>query len=217
MGPLVGIGQLIWNQATTKRLEWGWFAAWVLAGLAWQFESELRECRKPKESPSILRKKNGFRCVLRPVDGIPDQLRSLVCDFTNEPTNHETERANARDVFAKLSFYNIDVEQNPRFLFDLNGRWASNHEPGKNGKITKEILATDIRVGETVQLDIANSFVGRQDAFAVDNESAWFGFLKPEQKLKGERFLVLVKLTAIGVKENYEFRFENRSGLNPLR
>jgi len=208
MGPLFTI-VLLFSERATGPLSKGWFVALIFAALAWQFYSDLRDARKPKESPTVVLKKNSFRCAIRPIQGTDKQICSLVCDFENVAEHHETEKAHAKDVFAKLLFYNIDVEQSPKFLFEVEGRWARNHEPGQ-GKITKEILATDIRVGETAQLDIANRYVDQLEAFAVDNESAWFGFQKPEQKLEGEKFLVRVKLVGVGVKTKCEFRFENR-------
>jgi hypothetical protein len=179
--------------------------------VAWRQQYEVAEKYRlfERQKPHILIAKNGFRSEIRGIQGSSEQLCALICDFENCPLSHETEKSNARNVFAKLSFYNIDVEQNPRFLFELDGRWASNHQPGQ-GKITKEILATDILVGQKVQLDIANRFLFESEAFAVDNESAWFTFRKPDQKLEGTRFLVEVRLLAVGVMNNFEFKFENR-------
>jgi len=64
MGPLVTIVVLIYQQATGKPFTWGWFAAVISAGLAWQFKSELTQEKAKSlasEYPKLyLRYEEGF-------------------------------------------------------------------------------------------------------------------------------------------------------------
>lgn len=110
-----------------------------------------------------------------------------------------------------MEFFNIDVEQNPQRLFEVYARWATNAQP-KPDVPTKDILATDIRIGETVELDVAVKYLHEAEAFAVSNDSWPHSLRHPQLKLTGKRFLVVVRLTAVNVKETFELRFENLNG-----
>jgi hypothetical protein len=206
MGPLVAIGLLVWNQATGRPLQLGWFFALIFAGLALHFQLELKKAKIPKEVPKIV-------ALTKPrwVEGWagPQKIISLVVYFENKPPIHNTADAIARDVRAKLVFYGMDIEQNPKKLFPVDGRWATNPQPAPN-RITKEILATDIGIGEVVTLDLAVRHDGEDDLFAMNNENAWFAFKKPDLKLEGRSFLVKVELLAVGIKQPFEFWFKNR-------
>jgi hypothetical protein len=169
-----------------------------------------------REVPRIRDVKGSFKSDVRGW-GILDQttgvirnaedIRSLVVSFRNDP-EFRCDAAIAREVIARMEFFNIDVEQNPDRLFEVYARWATNPQP-KPGVPTKEILATDIRIGEMVELDVAVKYLHEAEAFGVSNDSWSHSLRHPKLKLTGKRFLVVVRLTAVNVKETFEFRFEN--------
>jgi len=171
---------------------------------------ELR--RRTSEVPRIRKKKDGFKHDGRQFG--TQQICSLVVQFENTPQFH-CDSAVARHVIAKLKYFNIDVEQNPRFLFEFDGRWATNEQPIP-GQANKNILTTDIQIGETVELDLAVRYLEEEDAYAVNNESFQYSLKNPIHKLPGQRFLVKVRLMAVNVDENFEFRFENLGKYNYL-
>src|SRR5712664_2506671 len=55
-------------------------------------------------------------------------IRSLVVSFRNAP-EFRCDAANAREVIARMEFFNIDVEQNPKRLCEVYARWATNPQP----------------------------------------------------------------------------------------
>jgi hypothetical protein len=176
-----------------------------------------------REIPRIRDVKGSFKSdvrgwgILDPTTGEHqkhEDIRSLVVSFRNDP-EFRCDAANAKEVIARMEFFNIDVEQSPQRLFTrafesgkVYARWATNPQP-KPGVPTKDILATDIRIDETVELDIAVKYLHDAEAFAVSNDSWSHSLRHPRLELTGKRFLVVVKLTAVNVKETFEFRFEN--------
>jgi hypothetical protein len=191
---------------------------WIGAYISWsKKDDELNELKKQlQEFPKIKQVPGSFKCDARTwredhqgksIIDVRD-ICSLVAKFKNDPQFHG-EKATAKDVIALTSFFNIDVEQSPRFLFTVNSRWATNPEP-KPKDSNKDILGTDIRIGETVELDIAVKYLLEDDAFAVTNEGYGSHALRhPKFQLDGNRFLAVVRLMAVNIKETFEFRFEN--------
>jgi hypothetical protein len=199
---------------------------WIGAYISWFKKTDTLEKvqKQLREVPRIQQVRGSFKCDPRkwrenhqggPIIDIQD-ICSLVVSFKNDPEFH-TEGANAKDVIARTTFFNIDIEQSPRFLFSVYGRWATNPEP-KHGIPNKDILASDIRIGEEVELDIAVKYLQEAVAFAVNNDGYGFHALRhPKFQLDGKRFLAVVRLTAVSIKETFEFRFENEGKDRPLR
>ena len=119
--------------------------------------------------------------------------------------------ANAHDVIAEAVFYSIDGDGKPKLLLRDYPRWATNDDPDP-AKANKHLLPTDIRIGEPVELDLAVKFLDEGETYAVTNQSYVIHGLRHPHPLEGTRFLVVVTLSAVDVKECFEFTFENLGG-----
>jgi hypothetical protein len=208
LAPAAGI---LWPEQ--KWIGWTFFALCVISLLGWAY-FEWFEKEAPKERPLIRMNGSGLKVFEGLFGSNQDQYLSLYAEFENVTPAHETEQANARNVFAKLKFYNVDVGL--KELFEIDGRWAGSAQP-KPGASMQQLLATDIRAGETVRLDVVVRFLDEKDAYALHNDSWQFGLKKPDLKLEGTNFMVKVTLKGTGVKETHSFRFENLGAWNYLR
>jgi hypothetical protein len=199
---------------------------WIGAYISWSRSTdELDKVKKQlREVPRIKQVPGSYKCDPRKWReghqgrSIIDiqEICSLVVSFKNDPEFH-VESSIAKEVIARAEFSNIDDELNPRYLFEVYPRWATNPEP-KAGIPDKDILATDVRISEKVELDIAVKYLQEDAAFAVSNEGYRSHALRhPKFQLNGKRFLVVVRLTAVNIKETFEFRFENEGKDGQLR
>ena len=187
--------------------------------LAWNKKHEQVEefRRREREVPRIKLKE--FKCEQRLAEmrdstgNVTDrlQMESLIVRFINDP-EFPVQTAIAKDVIAHLEFFSIAYGSSPVCAFD--GRWADSQQVINLAKTqtVKDILTTDIRIGETVELDIANRLTQEQDAYAVSNKP------NANHKLGVGEFLVKVCLTGQGLaKTHFQFRFENRGKYDYLR
>jgi len=195
---------------------------WIGAYISWSMKADdLDNAHKQlREVPHIKQVHGSFKCDARKwkdeETGTVSPICSLVVKFKNDPEFY-SEMATAKEVMVCTTFFNIDVEQNPCLLFPVYSRGATNPEP-KLRSPNKDILATDIRIGEEVELDIAVKYLDEDVAFAVDNEGYGSHALRhPKFRLEGKRFLAVVRLAAVNVKESFNFSFENEGKDKPLK
>jgi len=200
------------------------FLLFIGAFVAWKKEYEDAEKFRAgsQTKPKIVVQKNGYRCTNRllRVGNEVRNILSLVVSFTNE-AQIPMDSAVARDVIARINFFNCEVEQNPILALSTYARWASNPQPSQllSHQTNREILATDIRIGETVELDIAVRYLDEDECFAVDNNSYYFSLKNPSLalgSLAGNLFLAKVELNGVGVKETFTFKFRNQGKWNLL-
>jgi hypothetical protein len=144
--------------------------------------------------------------------GIQTPIRSLVVQFRNQPEFH-SETANAKDVIAEASFYNID-DGTRKFLFVDYPRWATNDNP-KIEELNKHYVPTDIKIGGMAELDLAVKYLNESEAYAVTHQS-YPNSLRHPKPLQGRKFLIVVTLSAVNIKECFEFIFENLGQGQPL-
>lgn len=194
---------------------------WIGAYVAWKkkYDEVIELRRKEREVPQIKQKE--FLCDKRTAERREQTtgelidswfIYSLVVRFRNEP-EHRVPSAIARDVIAHLEFFRLDHGALiPIVAFD--GRWAGNQQIAHLSptQTVKDILATDIRIGETVELDITARREDEDDCYAVSNQPS------DRHKLGVGEFLVKVCLEGVGVNRTYfQLKFENRGKWDYLR
>jgi len=84
------------------------------------------------------------------------------------------------------------------------------------GKPTNTCFQRDIKIGEPVELDLAVKYLHEQEAYAVTNQSYLLHALRHPKPLYGKKFLVVITLSAVNVKERFEFKFGNLGKDKPL-
>lgn len=157
---------------------------------------------------------SSFKCDDRflAIGGTQTPIRSLVVQFRNQPEFH-AETANAQDVIAEASFYNID-DGTRKLLFVDYPRWATNDNP-KLEELNKHYVSTDIKIGGMAELDLAVKYLHESEAYAVTHQS-YANSLRHSKPLRGRKFLIVVTLSAVNIKECFEFIFENLGQGQPL-
>jgi hypothetical protein len=178
--------------------------------------------RRLAEVPKIRIVENSFKCDERNLYTKDDRgrvltqtpIRSLVVQFINEPEFH-VETANAREVIALAQFFNLDRDGDRKLILNDYPRWATNDDP-EPGKANRHLLPTDIRIGESVELDLAVKYLHEDEAYPVTNHSYVYHALRHPTPLLGRKFLIVVTLSAVNLKEQFEFMFENLGKDKPL-
>jgi hypothetical protein len=122
MGPVVTIVGLFYQQWTGKPPTWGWFAAFIASGLAWQFYSQMKSVRadfetlkgelerRSADSPRLKVVPNGFYADVRelkeivgPVIRVKAELSCLHIKFKNDP-QQSTEHCLGKEHSGRAKF-----------------------------------------------------------------------------------------------------------------
>ncbi len=222
-GPLVTIILLLYEQWAGKSPTWGWFAAIIASGLAWQFYSELKKSQSKSEelerhladAPLLKVLPNGFYVDVRPlVEQVGpvirqvDQLSCIHVKFKNNP-ERSTERSIGKNILAELNYFD-DADH---LLCTVLGRWGDTPQPPYllPGQSPAQVLAmVDFGIGQERELDIAFKYQNEADCFAMSNDTyAYRDWRHPKQKLSRENVRVRVRLRGVGVDSSWDFWFHN--------
>jgi len=189
-------------------------------------DSKFREWRAEDkarvESPNILVSKNGFRAgITRFTEPHPDpkmigvELDWLRVYLTND-AKHLAETNEARSVFAKATFFNVDGQT--KRLHAMDCRWIDGGYPGE--KPRDELLLKNIHPGQEAGLDLVIKYRSEDDCYAMNNYN-WEvarGDLKYEpHRLIGQDFVMELAVRAEGFVGNWEPKFRNEGRGRTLR
>lgn len=124
--------------------------------------------------------------------------------FVNDPVV-PTPDAVAKDVIGIVEFYDASGKKQ----FFLDGRWGDTDQP-QPGAQTIQLLAVNIPIGQTREIDIAFKFPEDDECHGVNNDSYRTGDLKdPRWRLTGSDFYAVVRLRAPYIDKRWKLHFRN--------
>jgi hypothetical protein len=206
------------------------FAALCLVAatfLVWEREKEQVETLEArfKGLPFIRLAPEGFYADTRPLqinetiaptgEVVRFQLKEMRCvraRFVNDPVV-PTPDGVANDVVGTVEFFDASGER----LCFMDGRWADTDQP-QPGTSTVQLLAVNIPIGQTREMDIAFKFPDDEDCYGVNNDSYRARDFKDQRwKLSGSDFYAVIRLRAPYIDKRWRFHFRNPGAGNGLQ
>jgi hypothetical protein len=129
--------------------------------------------------------------------------------FMNDPL-HPCPNAIAKDIVAKVQFFKANS-----LMFEMDGRWADSDQASLRDfrQSRNDLLKMEFAIGGEHDLDIALRDPASGVCFAWNNDNYNYpNMLKPEHRMDGDLFRVVVRLRGSWVEESFVFEFKNSSG-----
>ncbi len=135
-------------------------------------------------------------------------ISCLHAGFLNRP-GKPTDKSEAHNITARISYFHR--ESDLPVLSQL-GRWGDSDQPSGQmlGRSSIELVCAEFPIGVTRELNLAIKYPEDEECYAFNNDSYGSpGLKKPNQKLSGDHFKLVVELNGPFVKRSWWLEFEN--------